>query len=249
MVISKPADPAAQPVLLLTGAAGGIGLAILQRARQDGYRVFAIDRADRPPRLATDSGTHWRIADVTRDDQTDASFAELDALWGRLDVAVLAAGAVGSGRVEEVRPDDFRRLLDLNLTSAFTHARLALPRLRTIRGSLVFLSSTNGISGGSPLSGPAYASAKAGLIALTKNIARDYGADGVRANCIAPGPIDTPMLDRLSEGAKASLRASIPLGDVGSAGDVANLVSFLISDQARYLTGLTVSVSGGMVMP
>ena len=110
------------------------------------------------------------------------------------------------------------------------------------------MSSTNGLTGGSPLSGPAYAAAKAGLIALTKNIARDYGPEGVRANCVAPGPTDTPMLDRLSDSVRHSLGAAIPLGKIGSPDDVANAIAFLCSDEARYLTGVTLSVSGGMVM-
>lgn len=235
-------------VLLLTGASGGIGQAILRRARRDGYRVFAIDRADPSAEAADDPMVRWFRADATHDEQTDAAYLELDRVWGRLDAAVLAAGAVGAGRVEDVPAAEFRRLVDLNLTAAFVYARLALPRLRPSRGCLVFLSSTNGLTGGSPLSGPAYAAAKAGLIALARNIARDYGPLGVRANCVTPGPIDTPMLDRLSESVKDSLRSAIPLGRIGSADDVANAVAFLCSDEARYLTGVTLTVSGGLVM-
>jgi NAD(P)-dependent dehydrogenase (short-subunit alcohol dehydrogenase family) len=247
MPLSKPLESPDDRVLLITGANGGIGRALVRRARSDGYRVFAVDRINRVEREA-DPAIHWHHADVTRDDETEEVFAQLDRTWGRLDAVVLAAGAVGTGRVEAVRPDDFRSLIDLNLTAAFTYARLALPRLRVSRGSLVFISSTNGLTGGSPLSGPAYAAAKAGLIALTRNIARDYGPEGVRANCVAPGPIETPMLGRLTDTVKASLRASIPLGEIGAPEDVANVVSFLLSSEARYLTGLTISVSGGMVM-
>ena len=248
MTSSTAPSPAAERVLLLTGAAGGIGRAILTRARREGYRVFAVDRVQEPDPGA-DPGVRWHTADVTRDDEVTRAFVTLDRTWERLDAVVLAAGAVGSGRVEDVPAADFRRLVELNLTAAFFCAHLALPRLRARGGSIVFLSSTNGLTGGSPLSGPAYAVAKAGLIALTKNIARDYGPDGVRANCVAPGPIDTPMLDRLSSSVKDSLRKSIPLGQIGTPEDVANVVNFLISDEARYLTGITVSVSGGLVMP
>jgi NAD(P)-dependent dehydrogenase (short-subunit alcohol dehydrogenase family) len=235
-------------VLLLTGAGGGIGRAVLKRARSDGYRVFAVDETESPAPDPPDRDVHWFRADITRDADTSAAFRELQDLWGRLDVAVLAAGEVGQGRVEAVAPDEFRRLIDLNLTSAFTCAHLALPMLRHTRGCLVFVSSTNGLTGGSPLSGPAYAAAKAGLIALSRNIARDYGPDGVRANCVAPGPIDTPMLDRLSDAVKEGLRSAIPLGRIGSPDDVANAIGFLCSDHAVYLTGVTLSVSGGLVM-
>lgn len=247
MPISELSGNSARRVLLLTGASGGIGQAILSRARAAGYRVLAIDRQPAPPQ-AEDPDVHWLRADVTSDGDTEMAFARLDQAFGRLDALVFAAGAVGSGRVEAVAVEDFQRLVDVNLTGAFRYARLALPRLRATRGTLVFLSSTNGVTGGSPLSGPAYAAAKAGLIALTRHIARDYGPEGIRANCVTPGPIDTPMLDRLSDEVRASLRDSIPLGRIGSPGDVADLVSFLLSDKAAYLTGLTVSVSGGLVM-
>ncbi len=236
-------------VLMITGAAGGIGQAVVRRARKDGYRVFAVDLRDRPPDQRGDELVYWFPADVTRDEEASKAFEALDRACGRLDALVPCAGAVGEGRVEEVEPASFRNLVELNLTSAFVYSRLALPRLCRTSGSIVFVSSTNGITGGSPLSGPAYAVAKAGLIALTKNIARDYGSQSVRANCIAPGPIDTPMLDRLDDSVKEGLRSSIPLGDLGKPDDVANVVAFLISPEARYLTGLTITVSGGMVMP
>lgn len=235
-------------MLLLTGAAGGIGQAVLRHARSAGYRVFAVDLVEPPAASSPDDRIQWFRADVTRDEEIAAVFRDLERRWGRLDAAVLAAGAVGAGRAEAVAPDDFRRLIDLNLTSAFTCARLALPMLRETRGCIVFLSSTNGLTGGSPLSGPAYAAAKAGLIALCRNIARDYGPEGVRANCVAPGPIETPMLDRLSESVKNSLRSAIPLGRIGSPDDVASAIGFLCSEEAGYLTGITLSVSGGMVM-
>lgn len=247
MPLSTPPEHPVDRVLLLTGSAGGLGRAIVRRGRREGYRVFAVDRIA-PKETETDPGVHHYQADVTQDRETEEVFRELDRTWGRLDAVVLAAGAVGAGRVEAVPPEDFRKLIELNLTAAFTYARLALPRLRQTKGSLVFMSSTNGLTGGSPLSGPAYAAAKAGLIALSRNIARDYAPEGVRANCVAPGPIDTPMLDRLSEAARSSLRASIPMGEIGTPDDVANVVSFLLSNESRYLTGLTLSVSGGLVM-
>ena len=247
MSLPQRSGSATGRVLLLTGAAGGIGQAVMRRVLTEGYLVFAVDRVD-PAGRTRDDRVQWFRADVTRDEETEAAFRALAQSWGRLDAAVLAAGAVGSGRVEGVAPDAFRRLIDLNLTSAFTYARLALPLLRDSKGCLVFLSSTNGLTGGSPLSGPAYAAAKAGLIALTKNIARDYGPEGVRANCVAPGPTDTPMLDRLSDSVRHSLGAAIPLGKIGSPDDAANAIAFLCSDEARYLTGATLSVSGGMVM-
>lgn len=143
-------------VLLVTGAAGGIGRAVVKRALQEGYRVFAIDRVDAPEAERDDPRLRWFHADVTREDQIEAAYLSLAGAWNQLDAAVLAAGAVGAGRAEAVAAAEFRRLIELNLTSAFNCARLALPALRESRGCLVFMSSTNGLTGGSPLSGPAY---------------------------------------------------------------------------------------------
>ena len=110
------------------------------------------------------------------------------------------------------------------------------------------LPSTNGLTGGSSLSGPAYAAAKAGILALTKHLARDLAASGVRVNAIAPGPIETPMLDRFDETEREALRQSIPLHELGTPDDVANLVFFLASSAAQHITGTTISLSGGLVM-
>lgn len=234
------------PVWLVTGGEGGIGRAIVRVAAASGARVVSVDirsvdRSEEPL-----SSLLRLVHDVTT--PADPVFRALDDRFGRLDVLVNAAGGVGQGTAESTPMDEWRRLLELNLTSAFAFSRLAVPRLRASRGCIVNVSSTNGLTGGSPLSGPAYAAAKAGLVALTRNMARDLGPDGVRVNCVAPGPVDTPMLHRLSPDARESLRRSIPLGALGSPEDVAAVVRFLASPEARHLTGATLALSGGLVM-
>jgi 3-oxoacyl-[acyl-carrier protein] reductase len=168
--------------------------------------------------------------------------------FGALDCVVHLAGAVGKGPLVDVAASDWRRLLDVNLTSAFLLAKASHEALRARRGSLVLISSTNGLNGGSALSGPAYAVAKAGIINLTRYLAKEWGGDGIRVNCVAPGPVDTPMLARLPESTVDSLRQSIPLGRVATPDDIAASIAFLCSNQASYLTGTVMNVSGGLVL-
>ncbi len=168
--------------------------------------------------------------------------------FGGFDCVVHLAGTVGKGPLTEVSVTDWRRLLDVNLTSAFLLARAAHPHLRERRGTLLLVSSTNGLNGGSALSGPAYAVAKAGVLNLVRYLAKEWGADGIRVNAVAPGPVDTPMLARLPEATREALRQSIPLGRLASADDVAGIVAFLCSPQAAYLTGAVLNVSGGLVL-
>ena len=234
-------------VILITGAEGGIGRALAQRAIEAGAFVAACDIRDDAHKLAAPQVVTLQV-DATDEAQVVAALRDVRERWGRLDVLVNNAGSVGSGRVEEVALAEWNALLATNLTSVFLFAKHAIPLLRESRGAMVNMSSTNGLTGGSPLSGPAYAVAKAGIIALTKNLARDLAADGVRVNCVAPGPVDTPMLDRLGDEGRANLRASIPLGELATTDDVANAVFFLASDAAKHITGVTLSLSGGLVM-
>ncbi len=234
-------------VILITGAAGGIGRALAQRAVEAGAFVAALDVRAEVHDLAGPQVLTLQV-DATDEGQVSAALRDVSERWGRLDVLVNNAGRVGCGRVEEVALEDWNALLATNLTSVFLFAKHAIPLLRESCGAMVNMSSTNGLTGGSHLSGPAYAVAKAGIIALTKNLARDLASDGVRVNCVAPGPVDTPMLDRLGEEGRANLRASIPLGELATTDDVANAVFFLASDAAKHITGVTLSLSGGLIM-
>ncbi|MFN0122791.1 MAG: SDR family NAD(P)-dependent oxidoreductase [Blastocatellia bacterium] len=233
-------------VLLVTGAAGGIGAAVTRRALAAGARVAAFDQA------AQKLDAHQNLLRFQGDVTDEAAFIDIVALirerWKRLDGLVSCAGRVGAGHVEALELVDWNCVLQTNLTGTFLACKHAIPLLRETAGTIINLSSTNGLTGGSALSGLAYAAARAGIIALTKNLARDLAADGIRVNAIAPGPIDTPMLDRLSPEVVTQLRDNIPPGAIGGADDVADLVFFLSSPAARYITGVTVNLSGGMVM-
>lgn len=235
-------------VALVTGAAGGIGRATVDALMRGGFAVAAVDLALADLPCAFDAPFEAISADVTDESAVASAVERCVRRFGALDCVVHLAGAVGSGPLVEVSAADWRRLLDLNLTSAFLLAKAAHPHLRDRRGTLVLASSTNGINGGSALSGPAYAVAKAGVINLVRYLAKEWGVEGIRVNAVAPGPVDTPMLARLPAATRDALRQSIPLGRIAEASDVAGVVSFLCSPQAAYLTGTVLNVSGGLVL-
>ncbi len=242
-----PPDRAQAPVAFVTGAAGGIGRALVERLRSEGYRIHATDLA-----LAAlpcvDGGFRAASLDVTDEAAVDAAIEACRATFGRIDHVIHLAGATGSGPLESVSRADWQRLLDVNLTSAFLLARAARAALRESQGSLTLLSSTNGLHGGSALSGPAYAVAKAGLISLVRYLAKEWAADRVRVNTVAPGPVDTPMLARFTPEERARIAAAVPLGRLGEAGEVAAAIAYLIGRDGRWITGTTLNLSGGAVL-
>ena len=238
-------DEFEKKVILVTGASGGIGRKIVEGSLALGGCAVAFDLKD----LEIEHGNLLKInGDVTNERYVKTCVDNALDKFGRIDILVNNAGIVGKGRVEETRLEDWLKVLNTNLTGAFLFSKHTIPSLKKSRGNIVNLSSTNGLTGGSHLSGAAYACSKAGIIALTKNLARDLAGDGVRVNCIAPGPVDTEMIQRFGERGIEDLRQNIPLKELATADDVANLVFFLASDSAKHITGATISLSGGLVM-
>jgi 3-oxoacyl-[acyl-carrier protein] reductase len=215
--------------ILLVGASGGIGKACTEWFEARGDRVFTLDRANGED--ATNPSDYKKVL---------SGVAHLDAV-------INAAGSVGVGGLEDCTVEEWRRVLDDNLTSAFIACQAAVPLLRR-DSSIVLFSSVNGRHGGNRLSGPAYASAKAAIIGLTKYLAKDLAPRGIRANAIAPGPVATPMLARLSNEEIDNLRLTMPLGDITMANEIAGTVGWLCSPDAKSITGIVVDINGGMWM-
>lgn len=237
---------AAEPrVAWITGAAGGIGRAVVERFAAQGWHVHATDLV---PDGADAGLAEWRCVDVTDESAVAVCADALVRAHGRIDAVVHLAGRVGRGPLTAVGLDDWRALLEVNLTSAFLVARAAHTGLAAARGALVLTASTNALTGGSAISGPAYAVAKAGVVNLARYLAKEWAADGIRVNCVAPGPVATPMLERLGADAVAALAAAVPLGRIASPADVAATIDFLCSPAAGYLTGTVHNVSGGFVL-
>lgn len=216
--------------VLVVGGRGGIGRSVTGRLEADGQDVVVLDVAD-----------GWDATDPGHVEQVLGGRDELHGL-------VHLAGTTGSGGIAQHDLAMWRRVMDDNLTSAFVVLQQALPLLTVCGGAVVLCSSVNGRTGGNELSGPAYAAAKAGIIALTHHVARHHAAEGVRANAVAPGPVATPMLDRLSKTELNELLALIPLGRVTPADEIADLICFLLSERSASITGATIDVNGGMWM-
>ncbi len=248
MTVAGGAEGRAAPVALVTGAAGGLGRAAVALLRERGMRVVATDLA-----LAalpcTDPGFEMASLDVT-DEAAIADCVEgVLSRHGRLDHVVHLAGRAGAGPLDAVARSEWDAVLAVNLTSAFLLARAVHAPLAQSRGSLVLTSSTNAINGGSALSGPAYAVAKAGLVNLARYLAKEWAAEGIRVNCLAPGPIDTPMVSgRFTPEVQARLRATVPLGMIGHPRHVAHAIGYLTSPDAAFVTGTVMNLSGGLVL-
>lgn len=237
---------AAGRAALVTGAAGGIGRAVVQLFREAGAGVAAVDVA--APAGSGDGETLAIQADCTDETAVQDAVAAAFDRFKRIDYLVHAVGVVGPGRFMDIDLAHWRRILDLNLTSAFLVCQATYPHLKTVKGSAVLIASSNALTGGDWVSGPVYAIAKGGIVQMTRYLAKEWAPDGIRVNCVAPGPVDTPMLDRLTEKDHADLRAQIPLGRYATPKEVAAAIGFLCSDHSASTTGTVSNITGGRVV-
>ncbi|HEX6349450.1 MAG TPA: SDR family oxidoreductase [Candidatus Dormibacteraeota bacterium] len=236
-------------VAVVTGAAGGIGTAICRRLAADGFRVAATDvDRDRCQRLATEVGGSAHALDVT---DAAASAALADELGDEVAVVVNNAGWDRFMPFLETTPELWEKLLRINLYGqiAVAHA-FGRGMAERRRGAIVNISSDAGKVGSAGET--VYAAAKGGVIAFTRSLAREMARHGVRVNCVCPGPTETPFLDVFqSEGGQKVVEAmtrAVPMRRLAQPDEIAAAVAFLASDDARYITGQALSVSGGLTM-
>ena len=237
--------------LLVVGGGSGIGLGVVQEAVVLGALVTVVD-AD-PDVLGLEALCAPEISVMTGDATVPRDMAEAvahaAARTGRLDGVITTVGGAHLGPVDAMSLDDWRAELDFNLTSAFVVCNEALRALRAQRGGAIVTTS----SGYASIPGPdraGYAAAKSGVIALTRALAAAAAADGVRVNCVAPGPTDTPRFRAMNGGDEGvdAVRRSMPMGRIPRPVDVARVALFLLSDAAREMTGQVVHVNGGLLM-
>lgn len=234
-----------QKTALVTGGSRGIGAACARRFAQDGYRVVInYCRSAGPARqLAGELGASVIQADVADPVQVEKMF---DAA-GEPDVLVCCAGVAWQGLLQEMSPEQWRRLFAVNVDGVFYCCRQAIPAMvRRKSGSIVTVSSMWGQVGASCEA--AYSASKAAVIGLTKALAKELGPSGVRVNCVSPGVIDTDMNRMHSAETMDALREETPLGTIGAPEDVAQAAAFLASDRARFITGQIIGVNGGFVI-
>lgn len=232
---------------IVTGAGNGIGAVIARLAVRDGYRVAAWDTdADGLAGLAARLGDRCatRVVDVSDEAAVDAAAAALDPAPALL---VNNAGMVRFGALMDLPLSDWRGVLDVNLTGTFVVARaVARMMIRAGRGAIVNIASVNGVA--PSVGAGAYTASKAGVVRLTGQMALEWGEHGVRVNAVAPGLIDAGISDAVNADPQVRRirEAGVPLNRLGTAEEIAEVVLFLGSERASYLTGQTISVDGGV---
>lgn len=239
---------------IITGAGRGIGLGIALAFAREGARVALceldvslLDGALAEVEALGGQGLAFPM-DVTSREQIDGVVRQVSDRWGAIDILVNNAGIYEVLPVEEITEEQWDRVLAVNLKGAFLFCQAVIPQMkRQGAGRIVSMASSAGKTGGT-LAGAHYSVSKAGIICLTKQLARELGPHGITVNAVAPGRVDTPMIRVASEEENEAFRLRTPLGRLGTPEDVASAVVFLASEEAGFITGEILDVNGGLLI-
>ncbi len=240
-------------VALVTGAGRGIGRAIAESLAKEGVTVICVSRSASSCGEAADAicaaggKAVAKAVDVANGPEVAKACEELLAEYGNIDILVNNAGITKDNLLFRMTEDDWQSVIDTNLNSVFHWVKgLARPMTRKRRGRVINITSVSGIMGNAGQTN--YSSAKAGMIGFTKSLARELASRSITVNAVAPGFIKTDMTSALADNALDMILPQIPLKRMGEASDIANMVTYLASDQANYITGQVFTVDGGMAM-
>ncbi|MGI9622399.1 MAG: 3-oxoacyl-ACP reductase FabG [Acidimicrobiales bacterium] len=230
-------------VALVTGGNRGIGLACATALADRGHRVAVTYRSN-PPEDSRLTAVH---CDVTDSEAVDAAFSTIESDLGPVEILVSNAGITKDGLVLRMSDEDFASVVDANLTSGYRVAKRAVKAMMKGRwGRMVFISSVVGLGGQAGQAN--YAASKAGLVGLGRSLAKEFASRNITVNIVAPGPVQTDMIDALSDDQRANIIQAVPLGRFAQTTEVAAAVAFLTSEEAGYITGAILPVDGGLAM-
>ncbi|ANU47266.1 NAD(P)-dependent oxidoreductase [Enterocloster clostridioformis] len=223
-------------IAIVTGGSSGMGLAISRKLKQMGIQVIVFDIQEPPEEFQ-----YFQV-----DIRSDAQIKEALSQIPHIDILVNNAGIYFEKYLEDTTNDEIDKMVDVNIKGTYLMTRDAFPQIKKSKGCIVIIASCLGLV--PELTSPLYCTTKAGLVMFTKCLAQQYADCGVRVNCVLPGPIDTPLLQRsfLDEGAAERCANRIPLKRIGRPEDIANMVAFLVSDNAGFITGGAFPVDGGV---
>jgi 3-oxoacyl-[acyl-carrier protein] reductase len=229
-------------IALVTGGNRGIGLAIATALKSSGMEVVVTYRSGPAP-----AGFHAVMMDVTSEASVDAAFTSIEEQWGTPGVIVANAGITKDTLVLRMSEDDFASVIEANLTGAFRVAKRATKGLLKLKGGrLIFIGSVVGSVGAAGQVN--YSASKAGLVGMARSFARELGSRSITSNVIAPGFVETDMTAELDEKRRNDIATQVPLGRFCTADEIADVVSFIASPQASYITGAVIPVDGGLGM-
>ncbi|OAM34736.1 3-oxoacyl-ACP reductase [Eikenella sp. NML96-A-049] len=241
-----------QKIALVTGASRGIGAAIASTLAQAGATVIGTAITEESAVAVGQQLEPWqghgRVLEINEENSIENLIAGIEKEFGRLDILVNNAGITRDSLLMRMKEEEWDDIMQVNLKSVFRASKAVLRGMMKQRsGRIISITSVVGAMGNAGQSN--YAAAKAGLMGFSKSLAREVGSRGITVNCVAPGFIDTVMTQSLPEEVRAAFTAQTALGKFGEVDDVAAAVLFLASEQARYITGQTLHVNGGMLMP
>lgn len=243
-----------QKVALVTGAARGIGAAIAKRLAEDGYALAlnynkSREKAEALAESIRKTGARAMAvqADVAERQQVEEMFAQVRKELGEVDLLVCNAGIAGQAQIQDLTEERWHEFFAVNVDGCFHSIQCALPyMLREHKGCIITISSIWGLRGASCES--AYSATKAAIIGLSRSLANELAPTGIRVNCLAPGVIDTEMMNEFSSEEKEALAEETPLGRLGRPEDIAKAVSFLASEEASFITGQVLTCDGGFIV-
>ena len=239
-------------IALVTGASRGIGAAIADTLAQAGATVIGTATSDSGAAAIGERLAQWngqgRALNAAETDGIENLIADIEKEFGKLDILVNNAGITRDNLLMRMKEEGWDEIMQVNLKSVFRASKAVLRGMMKQRsGRIINITSVVGAMGNAGQAN--YAAAKAGLMGFAKSMAREVGSRGITVNCIAPGFIDTDMTRALPEEVRKTFEAQTALGRFGDAQDIADAALFLASDQAKYITGQTLHVNGGMLMP